>query len=208
VGPLIAECCLQPLECYIIHRPTHSPFPTNSRYASALIPRRIRQGSQPSLQCFSVPCNMMHIQMLSEAALPLCPLTGRTYTARAATCGPHSRLIIANASAPSCFLLCPLSHHAQVDRTARCNTRPPALLHGPPPPPPPPQTPVPLAMLPDVNKCTDSVYLFRRVCRCSRAERQRGRRSAVHDGKAGSEMLVQQRRELGVTAHCTPRLVI
>ena len=40
-------------------------------------------------------CNMMHIQMLSEAALPPCPLTGRTYTARAAICGYYFRLIIA-----------------------------------------------------------------------------------------------------------------
>jgi hypothetical protein len=38
---------------------------------------------------------MMHIQMLSEAALPPCSLTGRTYTARAATCGHVFRLIIA-----------------------------------------------------------------------------------------------------------------
>ena len=33
--------------------------------------------------------------MLSEAALPPCPLKGRTYTARAAICGHYFRLIIA-----------------------------------------------------------------------------------------------------------------
>ena len=41
--------------------------------------------------------------MLSEAALPPCPLTGRTYTSRAATCGPYYRLIIAVTIAAVCF---------------------------------------------------------------------------------------------------------
>ena len=56
-----------------------------------------------------VLCNMMHIQMLSEAAPPPCPLTGRTYTARAATCGLYYRLIIAVTFSAARFTVFPAS---------------------------------------------------------------------------------------------------